>query len=88
MRAQNTLVVYIVTLIQVEIKNEKTLPKKKKRAKWNIRLKSLPFYFLLILYGSQGMQGTICALPKLHDKGGWVSMLKGFAGQREACWPS
>lgn len=30
MRAQNTLVVYIVTLIQVEIKNEKTLPKKKK----------------------------------------------------------
>lgn len=33
MRAQNTLVVYIVTLIQVEIKNEKTLPKKKKRAK-------------------------------------------------------
>lgn len=33
MRAQNTLVVYIVTLIQVEIKNKKKPCQKKKKSK-------------------------------------------------------
>ena len=35
MRAQNTLVVYIVTLIQVEIKNKKNPAKKKKKKEQN-----------------------------------------------------
>lgn len=35
MRAQNTLVVYIVTLIQVEIKNKKKNPAKKKKKEQN-----------------------------------------------------